>query len=124
MKAESQEVEFAKKRRALQNEIDLFVQDYIKEAGVEQIGGGGFCAGTCHPHTLEGHDLAFQYHLQDPQIPEHKELVEIRIRQEKWQPKLTIWGRKSMMESFLCDQLTDEVKSKIMDCIDKTITQS
>jgi len=124
MQDRGKEIEFSKKRRRLQDEIIAFVQDYLKEAGVDTIGESHMCAGVCHPHTLEGHDLAFEYRMRDPKVPEHTEVVGIRIRHENWQPKITVWGRRSMMESFLCDRLTEEVKNKIMDCIDKTITQA
>jgi len=124
MEDRAKEIEFSKKRRRLQEEITAFVRDYLKEAEIDTIEESHMCAGTCQPHTLEGHDLASEYHLQDPQIPKHTEVFGIRIRHENWQPKVTVWGQSSMMESFLCDNLTEDVKNKIRDCIDKTITQT
>lgn len=124
MKGREKEIQFAKIRYRLQDEIIKFVEAYVKEAEVDVIEAVHSCAGVCLPQTLEGHDLSFEYHLQDPKIPQHTEIIGIRIRHENWQPKITVWGRKSMMESFLCDSLTDAVKNKIMDCIDQTITQA
>jgi hypothetical protein len=123
MQDREKEIAFAKMRRQLQKEIAEFVEAYAKEAEVEAIEFSSSCAGTCHPHTLQGHDLAFDFCFQDRKVPEQTEVVGIRIRHENWQPKITVWGRRSMMESFFSDKLTDTVKNKIMDCIDKTITQ-
>lgn len=118
------EPEFAKTRRCLQAEILAFMESYSREAGVNQIRHGCRLAGTAHPRTLIGHDLALDWCFQDPQEPTHAEEVGIRIRHENWDPKVTVWSTHSMMESFRGDHLTDEIKNKLMDCVDKTITQS
>ena len=123
MRDRAKEIEFSQKRHHLQHEIIVFVGAYVKEAEIEIVERSCMCAGICHPNTLEGHDIALEYHLQDSKIPKQSEVIGIRIRHEHWRPKITIWGRKSMMESFLCDDLSEEVKNKLMDCIDKTITQ-
>lgn len=118
------EPEFAQKRRRLQKEILAFVEGYVQEAGVKLTGSGSRLAGTVDPKTLADHDVALDWGFEDLQEPAHTEELGVRIRHEQWEPKVTVWSTRSIMESFSCDRLTDEVKNKLMDCIDKTITQT
>ena len=122
--ATPEEIQFARIRHKLKDDIHAFVEEYVVEAEVKVV--GQFCglAGTTLGHTLKGHDMALEYDLVDSQNDRYKELLGIRIRQDDWKAKVTIWARKSMMETFVSDQLTEVIKEKLRDCIDKTITQA
>jgi len=117
-------IQFGKTRQELVSAIASFVEQYVKDAGVEVIRHHCGLAGTVQPHTLQGHDMACEFVLRDPEIPDHTQFVGIRIRHVNWQPVITIWGDRSAMEDFTCASLTEAVKNKLMDCIDKTITQA
>lgn len=122
--ATPEEILFGETRQKLKNDIDAFVQSYAEEAEVKIVGLSIGLAGSVLGHTLQGHDFSLEYDLEDSQNDLHKELLGIRIRHENWKPKVTIWARKNMMETFFSDQLTEAIKEKLRDCIDKTITQT
>lgn len=118
------EIHFSKIRHKLKDEIHDFVQNYAKKAEVTFIGLSIGLAGSVLGHTLQGHDVAFEYNLADSKDEARTEFLGIRIRHEAWKPKVTIWGSRSMMESFFAEELTEAMKEKIRDCVDKTITQA
>lgn len=122
--ASPEEILFAQTRYKLQDDIIAFVESYFMEAEVRIVGRSIGPAGRMLGHTLQGHDFSLEYDLEDSQNAHHKEHLGIRIRHENWKPKITIWAQRSMMETFFSDQLTEVIKEKIRDCIDKTITQS
>ncbi len=122
--ATQEEIQFAKTRQKLKDDINAFVQSYVEEAEVKIMGVFAALSGSVLGHTLQGHDMNLEYELEDSQNDFHKELLGIRIRHENWKPKVTIWARKSMMETFFADQLTEVLKEKLRECIDKTITRA
>jgi len=119
-----EEILFANIRQKLKDDIHAFVQSYAEEAEVKIVGLSAALSGSILGHTLQGHDISLEYDLEDSQNDLHKEFLGIRIRHENWKPKVTIWARMSMMETFFSDQLTEVIKEKLRACIDKTITQA
>jgi len=115
------EIDFAKARRALAEAIGPFVTSYADEAKLEIRAGGASLVGSILPHTLQGQDMSFEYELfpKDPNIEAAGERLGIRIRSDNWKTKLTVWSTRTMMESFVVQELTDKVKDKIRDCMDK-----
>jgi hypothetical protein len=122
--ANQDEIDCAKCWRLTREELDSFIREYCEEVGVDICGLDGSLAGRVRSHTIEGHDHHLGYQLcpkDDPRAaPKH---LGVRLRQQGFQPFITIWGTNAQMQDFRPCAVTNEVRECIRDCVDDTLSR-
>ena len=105
-------------------EIYNFVQEACDVSEVEIYGVDQSVAGSMSPYTIDGHDHHLGFTLRPKgSTDEDRKFLGIRLRQESFQPFITIWGTHTQMRDFRPCELTEEVKDCLHACINHTISR-
>jgi hypothetical protein len=119
-----EEIDCAATWRKVREEIHEFVQQSCEDSEVEICGLEPSLAGSIRTHTIEGHDHHLGFTLRPKGSTDGKsKFLGVRLRQEKFQPFITIWGTHTQMRDFKPCELTEQVKEYLHDCINHAISR-
>jgi hypothetical protein len=99
--------------------------EYAKKINARLIGADSGSYGILLNHTIQGHDLGYEMELKPSESDDGKsEFICFRVRESDFEPFLTIWGTSSQMKDFPRDDIPENAKRYLEECIDKTFTGS
>lgn len=112
------ELECAQIWMNLYPQINDFITDYCQEHNIRIRSTGVGRAGTPRSDTIMGHDIHLDYGLEGSgDFPRGH--LGIRLRQDNFEPFITVWGSNSQMVDFKCPSFEERIKETIRDYIDK-----
>ena len=106
----------------IQNELDAIVRRVCDEAAIEIQGIECNLAGHPLGHTIVNHEIHLGYQLGSPDPAcTRSNRVGIRIRQNDFDPFVTIWSTKTMMKDFRNIEDLDPLEEEIVTAIHATL---